>query len=154
MVHLEGNEFHFFDCLPDYLIEEAGNRAQKAGDRFERVLAARDQAKQEKRRARGDRRERAGVNLQKKELAAQKMKQGNLMTISNEIHACLLRVRDKFRLPQVCPCCRSEPVEKQKDAMIMTCYECETQWGRRICATCHMDYAFIIPHDLDAAVPP
>lgn len=76
------------------------------------------------------------------------------MSISNENHTCLLRVRDRFRTLQQCPCCRSEMVDKQKDAMIMTCYECETQWGRRICASCHQDYAFIVPRDPGAAVPP
>lgn len=153
-MHFDGQEFHFFNSPPDALITEANTRAQRAKQRFERALADREHAKQEERRARGDRRERADVNLQKKELAALKTQEGNLMSISSEIHARLLRVRDKFRNLQQCPCCRSELVDKQKDAMIMTCYECETQWGRRICASCHQDYAFIVPRDPDAAVPP
>jgi hypothetical protein len=58
------------------------------------------------------------------------------MNIADEIHGCLLRVRDKFRILQKCPCCRSDMVDKKKDALIMTCYDCETQWGRRTCARC------------------
>lgn len=149
-VHFEGNDFLFHDCPPDHLIEESGKRAQMARDRFERVETAQVQAKQEERRARGERRERADFNHQKRELAAQKSKEASLKTISYEIHDCLVRVREKFRMLQRCPCCHSELANKQKEAMIMICHECETQWGRRICSTCHKDYAFIVPRDLDA----
>ncbi|HWQ93476.1 MAG TPA: hypothetical protein VN673_17550 [Clostridia bacterium] len=153
-MNLLGRDFHFLNPPPDSLIAEADNRAQKTRQRFKRVLADRDQAKQQERRSRGDRRDRADVNLQKKELAAEKTQEGNLMRISDEIHASLLRVRDKFRMLQECPCCRSEVVDKQKDALIMACRECETQWGRRVCASCHKDYAFIVPRDSDAVLPP
>ncbi len=153
-IHLVGQEFQFFDCPSDPLIAEASTRASKARQRFEHILADRESVKHEERRARGDRRERADVNLQKKELAAQKTQEGNLLNICSAIHTCLVKVRDRFQLLQKCPCCRSKFVEKQKDAMIMTCCECETQWGRRTCATCHKDYAFIVPHDPEASVPP
>jgi len=153
-MHFDGQEFHFFNSPPDALVTESKTRAQRAKQRFERVLADPKQTKQEERRARGDRPDRADVNLQKKELAALKTPEGNLMRISNDIHASLLRVRDKFMTLQQCPCCRSEPVDKQKDAMILRCYECESEWGRRTCPTCHKDYTFIVPHDAASAAPP
>jgi hypothetical protein len=117
-------------------------------------IADRQQLKNDERGARGDRRDRADMGLQRRELAAQKTQEGNLMMISNAIHNCLQRVRDKCQTLQQCPCCRSKFVEKEKDAMIMTCYECETEWGRRTCGKCHKDYAFIVPHDKDANLPP
>jgi hypothetical protein len=92
--------------------------------------------------------------VQKRELATLRTQEGNVMRISSEIHARLLEVRDQFRLLQQCPCCRSEGVDKQKDATLFSCRECGSQWGRRICRVCRKDYTFIIPHDLDAGAPP
>ena len=115
-IHLVGQEFQFFDCPSDPLIAEASTRASKARQRFEHILADRESVKHEERRARGDRRERADVNLQKKELATQKTQEGNLLNICSAIHTCLVKVRDRFHLLQKCPCCRSKFVEKQKDA--------------------------------------
>jgi hypothetical protein len=54
-----GREFQFFDCPADVLITEAHARAERAKQRFERVLADREEAKAVERRSRGDRRDRA-----------------------------------------------------------------------------------------------
>ena len=94
-IHLVGQEFQFFDCPSDPLIAEASTRASKARQRFEHILADRESVKHEEwGRAGGDRRERADVaNLQKKELAAQKTQEGNLLNICSAIHTCLVKSR-------------------------------------------------------------
>jgi hypothetical protein len=153
-IHALGQNFQFSDSPSDSLITESSVRSTNARQRLDQTVAARDNVKYQERRARGDRRDRADVNVQKKELTAQKTEAENFLKICTAVHTCLLKIRDRFQVLQTCPCCKSTLVEKQEDTSIMTCYECETEWGRRTCATCHRDYAFIVPHDAGANVPP
>ncbi len=153
-IHVVGQDLQFSASPSESLIAESSVRTSNARHHLDQIVAARDNVKHEERRARGDRRDLAGVNLQKKEFTAQKTEAENLLKIYTAIHTCLLKVRDRFHLFQICPCCQSTLVVKHENAAIMACYECETEWGRRTCATCHKDYAFIVPHDPKANAPP
>jgi len=82
--------------------------------------------------------------------AAKRAEQANLdharKGILSKVHSCLLEVSREFSILAECPCCHSTSLGRQVDTLIMTCNECRTQFGRRICASCHKDYAFIVPH--------
>jgi hypothetical protein len=153
-IRISGHELQFVNCPPDALITEADNRAQMAKERFENSIEARAHAKQAERRTRGDRRDRADLNLHKKELAAQKTNERDLKEAFDEIRDSLFQIRDDFRILQQCPCCRSKLVVRQEGAMLMTCSDCQSEWGRRTCPGCRETYAFTIPHDATVRYSP
>lgn len=153
-VGIEGDRVEFSRSPSDRLIAEAQSRSNEARRRLEDVLAEREQLKEQERRVRGDRGELAKINLRKKELTSMQAQEESHAFVCEKIHAILLRVGESFRELQACPCCGSKYVEQQGDALLMTCIECETQWGRRVCGSCRRDYAFMIPRDVEAVVSP
>ncbi len=146
-VRIAGDNLEFCDLPSDSLFVEAEERARGAKQRFQKAVDDRGLLKDKEAGARGNRRVLAEVNLQKKELIKIRDQEEESMHIHDEICRALESVSQKFRMLQRCPCCTSNRVERAKGSIIVTCSDCGTEWGRRVCADCRRQYAFIVPHD-------
>ncbi len=153
-VRINGDKVELTRPPSDDLMTEAASRANEARLRLQQTKSEREQIKEQEQRVRGDARERARVNLRKKELNSKEAEEEIHADICEKIHALLLRVGSSFLELQRCPCCSSGYVDRPKDALIMTCKECETEWGRRVCPSCRGDYVFIIPRVSEATFSP
>ncbi|MBK7091817.1 MAG: hypothetical protein IPH59_08860 [bacterium] len=153
-IHMVEQDFLFSVPPDDSLIAEAQMRATRAKRQLEQTYSARENLKREEHRVRDNRRLLAAVNLQKKEINAQEQKEEATLRVVSGIFERLVNVRDRLQVLQSCPCCQSTSVDQQEDAAMMTCRDCDSEWGRRKCGDCHRDYAFIIPHDSAAIATP
>ena len=153
-LHRREQDFLFSVPPADALIAEAQLRVTKARLQLEQTCSAREKLKQEEHRVRDNRRALAGVNLRKKEINALEQKEETNLRVLSGIYEIFVNVRDRLQILQSCPCCQSTSVDQQEDAAIMTCRDCDSEWGRRKCGDCHRDYAFIIPHDSAAIATP
>ena len=149
-----GQEILFSRPPSEFLVEDAKVRVSREKEQLQHTVVARENLKIEERHAKGDRRALADINIRKKELSAREAQVEKTCNISLLICDCLVDVRERFLQIECCPCCRSSLVERQEGANIMTCLDCGSEWGRRPCPRCHTDYAFIVPHDSDADIPP
>lgn len=150
-LRISGETCEIFEPPSDSLLSEAEDQAGKAKLRLEKAIQDRAAIKDQEGVGRGDRRIMAEVNLKKKELTRLRDQAEEVDRILNRIHDAMVKARDSFQPLQRCPCCRSKRVAKEHGAMIMTCSDCRTEWGRRVCANCRQQYAFIVPHDPETA---
>jgi hypothetical protein len=152
-IHAIGQNIQFSLVPSDTLIAASKKRVTEANLLLEQTVMSRENLKFEERRAKNDRRALASINIQKKELSTRETQVERSREVSNRIHQRLVELRDRFLVVKCCPCCKSHLVEKQADANMMICLDCDSEWGRRTCPDCHTDYAFIVPHDSAAIAP-
>jgi len=148
-----GQNIQFSLAPSDTIIAVSQKRAYETKLILEQTLASRENLKLEERCAKNDRRALVAINIRKKELSTRETQAERSWEVSNRIHQRLVELRDRFLVVEFCPCCKSHLVEKQAESNMMTCLDCESEWGRRTCPNCHIDYAFIVPHDSAAIVP-